>query len=150
VALVDILDEMADAIRTALSTADWDFQVEPRRVITPTTPSIDVYRGDPATDPELAGFGADAADIQEGRIINVRLRLSPTDYEGNQEILLELADPESDTSIVQALYDDPTLNGYASDLHLLSESGDNLFVDIDPAKVYIGVVWRFLVIPAHS
>jgi hypothetical protein len=148
--LVDIVDQMADQIRSAMATAAWDIQVEPRRLLSPTTPSIDIYRGDPASDSEVSSFGAAAADINEGRIFNVRLRLAPLDYEAAQDLLLELADPESDFSVVQALYDDATLGGFATDLHLLSETGDTLFTDIDPAKLYIGVVWRFLVLPAYS
>jgi hypothetical protein len=150
VALSEILDEMADQIRTALAGADWEFQVEPRMVLSPTTPSIDIYPADPARADDLASFGADAADMQRGYWVNVRARVAPNDHESGQEVLLELKDDMSELCLVQALYDDPTLNGQAVDVELDNETGFTLFSDLDPAKVYIGVLWRFLVIPAHS
>ena len=149
-ALSSILDEMADQIRAALAGADWTFQVEPRMVLSPTTPSIDIYPADPARSDDVAGYGADAADMQRGYWVNVRARVAPTDHEASQEILLELKDDMSTLCLVQAVYNDPTLNGQAVDVELDNETGFTLFSDIDPSKVYIGVLWRFLVIPAHS
>ena len=147
---VAIAEAMADQIRDVLTGVDWDFQVEPRMVLSPTPPSIDMYPGDPATDAELASFGATVEDMASGFIFNVRARISPTDHEAGQEVLLELSDPASDLSLVHALYDDPTLGGIASDLNLASESGFTLFSDLDPTKVYLGMLWRFVVIPARS
>ena len=147
---VAIIEAMADQIRTALTGADWDFQVEPKMILSPTPPALDLYPGDPATDSELASFGATAEDMGAGFVFNVRARIAPTDHEAGQEVLLELSDPASDLSLVQALYDDPTLGGVASDLNLLSESGFSAFQDLDPSKVFLGVLWRFLVIPARS
>ena len=147
---VAILEAMADQIREALTAVDWDFQVEPNMVLSPTPPAIDMYPGDPATQAELASFGADASDMAAGFVFNVRARIAPTDHDAGQEVLLELSDPASDLSLVQALYDDPTLGGIASDLNLTSQSGFTLFSDLDPTKVYLGMLWRFLVIPARS
>lgn len=147
---VAILEEMADQIRTALAGADWDFQVEPKMVLSPTPPSIDMFPGDPATEMEFASMGASAEEMAAGFMFNVRARIAPTDHEAGQEVLLELSDPASDLSLVQALYDEPTLGGVASDVSLVSESGFTLFTDVDPAKVYLGVLWRVLVIPARS
>lgn len=147
---IAILEAMADQIRDALSGADWDFQVEPKMVLSPTPPSVDMYPGDPATNAELASFAATAEDAAAGFIFNVRARIAPTDHEAGQEVLLELSDPASDLSLVQALYDDPTLGGIASDLNVASESGFTIFTDLDPTKVFLGVLWRFVVIPARS
>ena len=147
---VAILEAMADQIRDVLTDVDWDFQVEPKMVLSPSPPAIDMYPGDPATDAELASFGATVEDMAAGFVFNVRARISPTDHEAGQELLLELSDPASDLSLVQALYDDPTLGGIASDLNLASETGFTVFQDIDPSKVFLGVLWRFLVIPARS
>lgn len=146
----ELLDAMADQIRTVLTDVDWDFQVEPRMVLNPSAVCIDMYPGDPATDLEVASFAGALEDMSAGFVFNVRARVSPNDHEAGQEILLELGDPASDLSLVQALYDDPTLNGIASDVNLTSESGFTVFTDIDPTKVYLGVLWRFLVIPARS
>lgn len=144
------MDEMANQIRTALTGADWDFQVEPRMVLNPTTPSIDIYPADPANDAELGSFADTYANAAEGHMLNVRARVSPTDHEANQEVLLALMDPDDDLCLVQAIYDDPTLGGFAADVNLANESGFVLVPTIDGAGVHIGVLWRFLVIPARS
>ena len=149
-AKTEILDAMADQIREALAGADWDFQVEPRLVLSPTTPSIDLYPGGSTTEQDVAGMGDAVNDIGEGYIVNVRARIAPNDHEAGQEVLLVLSDPEDDLCLVQALYDDATLGGIVYDLHLLSESAFTVFTDIDPSKAYLGILWRFLVVPAHS
>jgi hypothetical protein len=141
---------MADQVRTALENGDWDFQVEPWAITNPTPPSIDIYEGDPATDEESAGFGATAADMQEGFVFIVRARVSTNDHEGNQDVLHALSDPEDDHCLVQAIYDDATLNGLATDTHLLSKSGLSLVPTIEGSSVHYGMLWRFLVIPARS
>lgn len=145
--VAEILDAMAEQIRDVLTDVDWDFQVEPRMVLNPSAICIDMYPGDPASDVELAGFGDTAAAMAAGAIFNVRARVNPNDHEAGQEILLELGDPTDELSLVQALYDDPTLSGIVSDLNLLSESGFTVFTDIDPSKVYLGRLWRFVVVP---
>lgn len=147
---VAILEAMADQIRTALTGADWDFQVEPQMVLSPTPPAIDMYPGDPASAEEFASFADSFADMAAGFVFNVRARIAPTDHDAGQEVLLELSDPASDLSLVQALYDEPTLGGIAADLNLLSETGFTLFSDLDPTKAYLGMLWRFVVIPARS
>jgi hypothetical protein len=150
-AKTEILDSMADAIRTILDTStDWDFQVEPRLVLSPTPPAIDIYPGDPASDQETESMGATHADINAGYMVNVRARIAPNDHEAGQEVLLVLSDPEDDLCLVQALYDDPTLGGRVADISLVAESGFTVFTDIDPTKVYLGILWRFLVVPARS
>lgn len=147
----EILDEMASAIRTVLDTStDWDFQVEPRMVLSPTPPSVDMFPGDPATDQEIAAFGQFLADMNAGYMVNVRARVAPTDHDAGQDVLLALSDPEDDLCLVQALYDDPTLGGHVADVSLVSETGFTVFTDLDPTKVYLGILWRFLVVPARS
>ncbi len=144
------MDEMADQISQAVAGSSWDFQVEPRMVLNPTTPSIDIFPADPSRDDDTASFGEVAAEVMGGYFLNVRARVSPTDHEANQDVLLALKDDEDDLCLVQALYDDPTIGGHASDVELVSESGFVLVPTIDGANVHIGVVWRFLVIPARS
>lgn len=147
----EILDAMADQIREVTEAqTDWDFQVEPRMVLSPSSVAIDMFPGDPATDEEVGSFGADYADMAAGYMVNVRARVNPNDHEAGQEILLALSDPEDALCLVQALYDDSTLGGLAYDLSLVSESGFTVFQDIDPSKVYLGLLWRFLVLPARS
>lgn len=148
--LVAIFDEFATQIRTALAAStDWDFQVEPWAIASPTPPSIDMYRGAP--DAEDAGaFGGTLEEIGEGFVVVVRARVSTNDFEAMQTVLYSLADPEDDLSLVQALYDDPTLGGLASDVHLLSDSGLTIIPSLDNSTLHYGNVWRFLVIPARS
>jgi hypothetical protein len=149
-ALAEILDEMADQIRSAMTGADWDIQVEPRMVLNPTPPAIDIYPADPSRDGDTAAFGETAADVGGGHWINVRARVAPNDHEANQEVLLALKDDEDDLCLVQAVYDDPTLGGHVADVDLASESGFVLVPTVDGSNVHIGVIWRFLVIPARS
>lgn len=149
-ALATIMDEMADQIRSALAGADWDFQVEPRMVLSPTPPAIDIYPADPARDLDTRAHGQTSEHTEGGHIFNVRARVAPNDHEANQEVLLALMDDEDDLCLVQALYDDPTLGGHASDVSLLNESGFVLVPTIDGANVHIGLIWTFLVIPARS
>lgn len=146
----ELLEAMADQIRTALEDADWEFQVEPRMLLSPTPPSIDMWTGGTPTVSDFGSMAATAADMSSGFIFNVRARIATNDHNAGQEILNELSDPASDLALIQALYDDPTLGGIASDLDVLSESELTVFEDIDPAKVYLGILWRFVVIPARS
>lgn len=148
--LVAIFDAFADQIRDALADSDdWDFQVEPWAITSPTPPSIDMYRGEVTTD-DARAFGATVEEMGEGFVLVVRARVSTNDNEAMQTVLYSLADPEDDLCLVQALYDDPTLGGLASDVHLLSDSGLTLVPAIDNSSVHYGNVWRFLVIPARS
>ena len=144
-ALADILDHMADQIRTTVSVSEWSFQVEPRMVINPTPPTIDIYPGDPARDEETAAFG----EMAGGHWINVRARVGVNDHVANQEVLLTLKDDAHEICLVQSLYDDPTLGGCVNDLQLANESGFVLTEGLN-SEVHIGVIWRFLVLPAHS
>ena len=136
---------MADQIRSSVSGSEWDFQVEPRMVVNPTPPTIDIYPGDPARDEETASFG----EMAGGHWINVRARVGVNDHDANQEVLIALKDDEHDICLVQSLYDDPTLGGHASDLQLANESGFVLAEGLN-SEVHIGVIWRFLVLPARS
>lgn len=147
----DILDALADQIRDAMSAqSTWTFQVEPRMILNPTLPSIDMYPADPARDSETGAFGATAEEIAEGYWVTVRCRAATLDHVANQDILLELLDDESEISLVQALYDDPTLGGAAADVSFETSSGFLPFPTIDGSATHIGVLWRFLVVPARS
>lgn len=151
--LESILEAMADQIREALVAASsgWTFQVEPNYIANPTPPSIDVYLGDPGRElTETSSFGETDADSAGGEWISVRARVAAVDKGSQQSILVALADPESDVSIVQALYDDPTLGGIASDLTLENRSGMIPFPTLDGGAWHFGILWRFLVIPARS
>jgi hypothetical protein len=145
-ALATIMDEMATAIRTALAGADEDYQVEGRMILNPTTPSIDVYPGDPSRGDDSAGF----VDLNGEHIFTVRARVSTNDHEANQNILIDLMDDENDLCIAAALEDDPTLNGHASSVFVRQVTGYVLYPTLDGAGVHIGCQWTVEVIPARS
>ena len=150
--LASILEAMADQIRDVLDDSiDWTFQVEPGYIANPSPPTVDIFLADPGRELlETDAFGKTDAAAAGGEWINVRARVSPNDKIANQEILVELADPESPLSIVQALYDDPTLNGVAVDLNLENRSGMVPVPTIDGGAWHFGIIWRFLVVPARS
>lgn len=146
--LIDIVDEMADQIRAALAqVTDVDVQVEPRMVLNPTPPTIDIYPGDSPRDRETASF--DNTD-DEGYFITVRARVSTADNEAGQNLLLAFIDPTDSLSVGQALYDEPTLNGYATDLDVVSQTGYGLFPDPAGEGVLLGCQWTVRVLPANS
>lgn len=149
--LREILEAAGDQIRDVMEAeADWDIQVEPSMILNPTPPTIDMYPGDPSTDGSTASHAATYAQSGEGFWLNIRARVNPNDNIANQEVLLELMDPESDISLVQAIYDDPSLGGHASDINLDSTSGFVLVPKVDGSAVHVGIIWRFLVIAARS
>ena len=149
--LREILEAAADQIRdTMAAESDWAFQVEPSMILNPTPPSIDVFPGPQFFDVTTGGMGVDQAGMDEGIRIDVLARVAPNDNVANQQVLYELLDPESDMSLVQSLYDDPTLGGLVYDLHLESCSGFQPAPRWDGGMVYLGCLWRFLVIPGRS
>jgi hypothetical protein len=146
--LIDVLDEMADQIRAAVvAVTDVDVQVEPRMVLNPTPPCIDVYPGDSPRDRESAAM--DDGD-DEGYFITVRARVSTADNFAGQDLLLAFIDPTNDLSIGQALYDEPTLNGYASDLDIVAQTGYALFPDPGGEGSLLGCQWTVRVLPVDS
>lgn len=144
--LRELLDEMAATIRTAVNSDDIDVQVEPRIVGSPSTPSIDMHLGSgPATDESTAGF----VDAQGGFRITVRARVQTNDSEANQDFLVDLMDDQTDVSLINALYDDPTLNGLASSISMESVTG-HTYIPGAGGDVFLGCVWVFTVLRAES
>lgn len=144
---------VADQLRTTIDGASsgWDFQIEPGYVITPSPPTIDVYPADPGV--ELAttgGMGANAEEMADGEWINVRARVAPNDPDAGQEILMSLMSADSSISVVQALYDDPTIGGLAADTDLVDRTGFVIVPRLTGQGYDLGVVWRFLILPAWS
>jgi len=147
--LADILTEMADQIRTHVVTVtDVDVQVEDRIVVNPTPPTIDMWPGTPSNDPEPRGFSA--AGLEEGELVTIRARVDANDNVANQDLLLALMDPEDDLCLVQALYDEPTLNGTATDVNLESRTGFLPVLDGSGVVAMISCEWTFMVIRAQS
>jgi hypothetical protein len=146
--LVEIMDEMADQIRATLVTVtDVDVQVEPRMIPNPSPPTIDIYPGDTPRDRESAAY---SILDDEGYFITVRARVGTADNFAGQDLLLAFVDPTDPLSIGQALYDEPTLNGLASDLDIVAQTGYIAIPDLDGAATRLGCQWTVRVLPVTS
>jgi hypothetical protein len=145
--LAQLLDELADTIRNAIvQTTDVDVQVEPRMVLDPSPPCIDMYPGDPSTDPETAAFG----DIAGGEFVTVRARVSTADHEAGQDLLLAFMDDGTDPlSIGSAISDDPTLNGRAQ-VDYQGRGGYALFPVPAGDGALLGCLWTVRLIKMES
>lgn len=141
--LAEIQDALADQIRSVLvDVTDVAVQVEPRWVTNPTLPTIDIYPGDPSTDPDLRGMGeALGADL-----LTVRARVDMADTTAGQDLLLAFMDDEDPLSIASAIQEDYTLGGIA-DVDVQSRSGFVRFVE---GGDQMGCLWGLLVVKARS
>lgn len=146
-----IYSAMRDQIAELMEAeSPWDVQVHAGMLPNPTPPSVDIYLGDPSNDEASGGFGASAEQIAEGYWINVRCRVATTDFESQEQVLLALRDQSSTMCLTDAFEADPTLGGYAHDIALDQVSGYVQFPTIDGGSSHIGILWRFLVLPAFS
>jgi hypothetical protein len=119
----DLLDAMADQIRTALaSVTDVEVQVEPRMVSTPSPPTIDMYPGDVSRGTDAAAFG-----LEGEFLFTVRARVNENDADANQDLLLAFMDDVNALSVAMALVDEPTLGGLASDMDCINPTGYVLY-----------------------
>lgn len=143
--LVDLLDEMADTLRAAVSDVGFPVQVEPRYIISPTPPSLDIFPGDPAREDASAGFG----DVAGQLVFTVRARVSG-DQDAEQDLLLAFMDEEDDLSVAGALMADQTLNGFASSVYAQGPTGYRQYVDSGDAGSYLGCEWRVTVLRTFS
>jgi len=144
--LTRLLDELGDAIRAAVEGLDVDVQVEPRMVVNPTPPTIDVYPGDPSRDDEIAGFD----DLDGAKRFTVRCRVNTADADAGQDLLLAFMDEENTLSIVAAIYDDPTLGGYVASIDVRGGTGYVLYPTPDGTANYLGCQWTVTVIDVSS
>jgi len=145
--MAEIMEAMADQIREALlSVTDVAVQVEPRMVLNPSPPTIDIYPGDDARDPSSAGFD----DVAGGYFFTVRARVSTADETAGQDLLLAFMDDENELCLALALLDEPTLNGYASSLDVRSLSGYRLFEHPSGEGAFLGFQFTALVLPGES
>lgn len=149
--LIDLIEAMADQIRDALDAAaagtDLSVQVEPRRVFAPTTPTVDIY---PAADDFRAVEGATMGQVSGVLRLTVRVRIDTGDQDASQDLLLDMQDDASAWSVAQALYDDATLNGHASDVYVESFSGHRAYEEFGGGGVYLGCEWTVQVWRAFS
>jgi hypothetical protein len=140
-----VFDALAAQIDTELATKIANLQVVAIGPFpNPSPPSIDFYPGDPFM--ESIGFGIGNKEFY----ITVRARVCVPDDEAGKRFLLRMMDPESDTSVEQAiLAGDRTLGGTvgrvasvegASAFGIFAESGGQT------TRNLLGCIWRVRVI----
>lgn len=148
VGAAQLLDVMADQIRNAVDALLPDsiyVQVQPRMVINPTPPCIDIWPGAIFRDRASAAFGDDGAYL-----FTVRARVSTADNEAGQDLLLRFYDDADDMCIALALTDEPTLNGYAASVDVRDPTGWLPYGSIGNEGVLLGFEFTAIVLPGES
>ena len=110
------MEALADQITDNVAASDLGgeaLQVWPFLVLNPTPPCVDVYPADPFS--EQTEFGA-LADHSDDIWFTVRARVTPADVDASQQLLLQLMDKRSDTSVKAAILTDRTLGGRVADI----------------------------------
>jgi hypothetical protein len=138
--LVTLMEQMADIIRNTLTDVTLPVQVEPRMIFNPTCPSIDIYPANPSREQEAAGMG----EMAGAYLFTVRARFNMEDTDSGQDLALALMNEADPLCLGWALFDDQTLNGYASSVGIGDPSG---FLAFDP---HMGVTWLVEVLAADS
>lgn len=133
--LVDVLLGIANVLDSQLANGVDAIQIEPRMILTPTPPSLDVYPGDPFA--ETITFNGDREQL-----FTIRARVAAGDQASGQELLLELMDHHSG-SVIAALASDRTLDGTVDDSVVEGPSGFDAFpIPSTSAVELLGCVWR--------
>jgi hypothetical protein len=146
--LRDIVTELANVLRDeiggVLDADSIDVQVEPRLVMVPSQAiCLDVYPGAPSRDSEAAAFG----DLSGFYVLTVRARVTVTDSDEAQDILLDMLEDNHALSIGAAIESDQSLNGYATDVTVDADGFSGL---LEFAPGWVGCTWRVLVGAAVS
>lgn len=144
--LRDIVEALADQIRTTVTDTDFPVQVEPQYVIVPTPLTIDIYPGDPARDADTAGFD----EISGAYVLTIRARINTPDFDAAYDVLLSLMDDSDPLSLAAAVFDDPTLGGFASSTDVRDFTGLRAYETPDGTAGYLGFQVTALAIPALS
>lgn len=142
--LAEVMTALADQIRSVIDdVTDVDVQVEDRWVVNPSGICVDMYPTDPSNDPELRAFGEQLG----AELITVRARIDMSDSTASQDVLLAFMDDEDPLSIVAAIDEDDTLNGYAQTLDVRQRSGYVRFLE---GGDHMGCLWNLVVVKARS
>ena len=142
--LAQLMDALATQIRDVIDdTTDVAVQVEPRWVVNPTPPCIDIYPADPSTDQDLRAFG----DLVGETTLTVRARVDMSDSTAGQDLLLAFMDDDDPLSIAAAIDEDDTLGGLATSVDVRSRSG---YVRVLEGGDYLGCLWTVVVVKARS
>lgn len=136
--VLEIQDALADQIRTSLGTADpsLEVQVEPRMVVQPSALCIDIYPATPFQEKDAFG------DEWVGRFV-IRARITTAEHEAAQDVLLNMLDPLSATSILGALKANRTLTGKVDYVTPDEDatSGFQIFEDSGGVGNFMGCQW---------
>jgi hypothetical protein len=142
--LAELMDALATQIRDTLDdVTDVAVQVEPRWVVNPTPPTIDMYPADPSSDPDLRAFG----ELVGGELVTVRARVDLADSVAGQDLLLAFMDEDDPLSVGAAIVEDSTLGGVAGSLDVRERSGYIRFLE---GGDYMGCTWQVVVVKARS
>jgi hypothetical protein len=145
--LSEIMDALADQIRSVLvNVTDVDIQVEPRLIVSPSPPTIDIFPGDIPREPNTAGFD----DLAGAYVLTVRARVATGDNEAGQDLLIAFMDDLNDLSVAQAIMDEPTLNGNAGDTYVREPSGFRVYPTPSGDGQLIGCQWDAVIFRGES
>jgi hypothetical protein len=140
-----IMDALASQIETQLcATVNPiipELQVDGRLIPSPTPPAIDVYPSDPFQ--EALGFGPGNKSFS----FTVRARVSTSDNEAGQDLLLSMMDPNSSTSVAAAIESDRDLGSVVGNLKVEGPSGFGVFRDSSGEGNLLGCTWTVTVFP---
>lgn len=145
VSLLPIMEAMADRIREVCvaGAPDVDVQVEPRMVLNPTPPTVDIYPGDPQRDTETAAF----RDVAGAYVFTVRARVQTADSYAGQDLLLGFLDDGNPLSLTVALNGDRKLGGLANSLDVDTVTGYLMFPAPNNEGALLGAQWTVRVMP---
>lgn len=132
--LRDILDGLADQLRTALVSTVEDLQVEPRLVFNPTPPCIDLFPADPFLDHTAMGVGSREASV------TVRARVTG-DHEAEQDWLVDMMDPASSESVLVAIGNTLAVNDDTFNVSVSGPSGFRQYTD-PGGQSLLGTEWE--------
>ena len=141
--LRDVYQALANTIRSELDFGTMDVIVEPRMILEPAEPCIDMYLGPGGSrDAASAGFG----DVSGFEVVEVRFRAAPNDFTEAMDLLLDLNDDQHDLCMALAIESDQTLDGWATGVWVDADS----FSGAVPIDGLVGCTWRVLIARADS
>ena len=150
--LLEIAEALADFLRAGYQeleddeTNGWAVQVEPKYLVTPTPPTVDIYPGrSPSRDLETAGYG----DEFGAYVLTVRFRMLTADYDAGHELMYLLSDDTSDYSLAAGVEAAYPLGGLAASIDVQDFSGMTVYPEGDVDK-WIGFELAVRIIPAFS
>jgi hypothetical protein len=141
--LLEVREALAAQIAGRLANLDSSYgelQVLPRRLFSPTPPTIDIYPADPVQ--EQTAFGYESRDT----FLTVRARVTMADDDAGQDLLWEFADTTTAASLLAAFAADPTLGGTADNSTVEEQTGFRIYEDTPGSGGYLGCEWRLRIV----